>query len=631
MTASIVPRLRILTFQWSRCLEKPNTGSIYNMAWSGDGTQLAGACANGHVIFAHVVERDVHYENFTATVSERKVVAVKNVLDDSVEQLELPERVIQLAMRYDHLVVTTPAQCYVYNTSNWNTPAIFDLKGGSVTLLLLCEKHMLLVEKSTAGIYNYQGRLIASPRWPNMRLDYLRSSHISLSPDTLAVRDVSDVKTVHIVDLSSRSTAESTAVQHSTQVVQLSLDQCGDSSSRNLAVLDKNRDLYLVQLRSSNKTFSKLGRKIESFQWNGNGNIIAAIQDAHLIVWYCPTALFNARLLKLCSLIYDSPELGRGPRISNFVGNSVSIRRADGSLLNVPISPFPGLLHKYIQDNKWSDALNLCRTINNETAWGCLAVLSTQTNSDAIDIAEEAYANINHHEKVFYLQHIKHIKTLSSKAEQKAHLALLGGRIQEADSILLHNGMVFQAIYTNIQLHNWTRALDLAIKHKTHIDTVLYLRQQYLDNLGKPENNNKFSTLKETVQVDSEKVEQKLATELQRRKLTLVVLFLKFFIKHLTFAIGIQFLKLLEGLQELLPSVFRDRRVTQHPSEIKPRATIGRTSGQSNLNSTSANDVWYSDVSGFEFVRKLLNSFDSCMKQEPFEKQNQFKKYFIRL
>ncbi|XP_023311105.1 intraflagellar transport protein 80 homolog [Anoplophora glabripennis] len=501
---------------WSRSLEKPNTGCIYKLAWSGDGTQLAGACANGQVLFAHVVERDVTYANFTASVSERKVVTVRNVLDETKEHLELPERIIQLALRYDHLVITTPTQCYIYNTNNWNTPAIFDLKDGSVIILLLSEKHMLLVEKGTVGIYNYQGRLVASPRWPNMRLDYLRGSHLSLSPDTLAVRDTSDMKTVHIIDLSNtRSASEATTIQYSMHIIQVALDQWGDSSSRSLAILDKARDLYIVQVKSSNKTFSKLGRKIESFQWNANDNTIAAIQDAQLIVWYCPTASFNAKLLKLCSLQYDSPELGRSPRISDFIGNSVSIRRADGSLLNVPISPFPNLIHKYVQDNKWSDALNLCRTINSETAWACLAVLATQTNSDTIDIAEEAYANINHHEKVFYLQYVK---TLPTKAEQKAHMALLGGRLQEAESVLLHNGMVFQAIYNNVNLHNWTRALDLAIKHKTHIDTVLYLRQKYLDNLGKTENNNKFNTLKENVQIDVEKVEQKIQMELQKRR-----------------------------------------------------------------------------------------------------------------
>lgn len=148
-------------------------------------------------------------------------------------------------------------------------------------------------------------------------------------------------------------------------IVQIALDQCGDISSRLLAVLDKIKDLYLVYVRYSNKYFLKLGinvffsksflllkhvnvtgRKIESFQWNAKDNIIAAIQDTQLIVWYCPTAAFNSKLLKLCSLQYDSPELGRSPRIQDFVGNSVAIRRADGSLLTIPISPFPSILHK---------------------------------------------------------------------------------------------------------------------------------------------------------------------------------------------------------------------------------------------------------------------------------------------
>ncbi|XP_028134909.1 intraflagellar transport protein 80 homolog isoform X1 [Diabrotica virgifera virgifera] len=501
---------------WSRSLDKPNTGCIYKMAWSADGTQLAGACANGQVLFAHVVEREVHYQNYNALVTEKKLVTVKNILDDTTEQLELPERVIQLAMRYENLVLTTPTQCYVYNTNNWNTPAIFDLKDGSVILLLLAEKHMLVVEKTTVGIYNYQGRLIASPRWPNMRPDHLKNALITLSSDTLAVRDSIDSKTIHIVDLSNnRTSAESVPIQHSTAIMQISLDQWGETLSRNLAVLDRTRDLFLVNIRSQNKNFTKLGRKIESFQWSATDNIMAAIQDTKLVIWYCPTACFNPKLLRLCSFHNDSSELGSSPRINDFIGNIVSVRRADGSLINVPTSPFPSLLHKCTLDNRWTDALNLCRSTNNETTWACLAILAVQSSSNTIDIAEEAFANINHYDKVYFLQHIKDLPT---RAEQKSQMALLGGKHQDAESTLLHNGMVFQAIYMNINLYEWNRALDLAIKHKTHIDTVLYLREKYLKGLEKTENNNRFISLNETVNIDKEKVEQKLMMEFQKQK-----------------------------------------------------------------------------------------------------------------
>ena len=46
---------------WSHSLDKPGTGSIYKIAWSSDGTQVAGACGNGHVIFAHVIGKSNLY------------------------------------------------------------------------------------------------------------------------------------------------------------------------------------------------------------------------------------------------------------------------------------------------------------------------------------------------------------------------------------------------------------------------------------------------------------------------------------------------------------------------------------------------------------------------------------------
>lgn len=43
------------------------------------------------------------------------------------------------------------------------------------------------------------------------------------------------------------------------------------------------------------------------------------------------------------------------------------------------------------------------------------------------------------------------------------------------------------------------RALDLAVKHKTHVDTVLMYRQKYLLSFDKVEKNNKFLQFKEVL------------------------------------------------------------------------------------------------------------------------------------
>ena len=47
----------ILLVQWSYSLDKPDTGSLFHISWTIDSTQLAAGCANGRVIFAHVVDR----------------------------------------------------------------------------------------------------------------------------------------------------------------------------------------------------------------------------------------------------------------------------------------------------------------------------------------------------------------------------------------------------------------------------------------------------------------------------------------------------------------------------------------------------------------------------------------------
>ena len=47
----------IVLVQWSYSLDKPDTGSLFHISWTTDSTQLAAGCANGQVMFAHVVDR----------------------------------------------------------------------------------------------------------------------------------------------------------------------------------------------------------------------------------------------------------------------------------------------------------------------------------------------------------------------------------------------------------------------------------------------------------------------------------------------------------------------------------------------------------------------------------------------
>lgn len=60
-------------------------------------------------------------------------------------------------------------------------------------------------------------------------------------------------------------------------------------------------------------------------------------------------------------------------------------------------------------------------------------------------------------EQIDKVQYINSIKDLPSKESRLAHMLLFSGSTQEAETLLLQSGLVYQAIQINIQLYNWER------------------------------------------------------------------------------------------------------------------------------------------------------------------------------
>ncbi|XP_044290364.1 intraflagellar transport protein 80 homolog isoform X1 [Varanus komodoensis] len=502
---------------WSYALEKPNTGSIFNIAWSTDGTQIAGACGNGHVIFAHVIEQHWVWKNFRITLTKRRTMEVRNVLNDAVDLLEFRDRVIKASLNYGHLVVSTSLQCYIFSIKNWNTPLIFDLKEGTVSLILQAERHFLLVDGGGIYLYSYEGRFISSPKFPGMRTDMLNAQTVSLSNDTLAIRDKSDEKVIYLFEpLCAKPLGDGRPLSHKTEILEIALDQKGLTNERKIAFIDKNRDLFITSVKRFGKEQKviKIGTMVHTLAWNDTCNILCGIQDTRFTVWYYPSAVYVDKDL-LPNTVYekDASEFSKNPQIVSFVGNQVTIRRADGSLIHISISPYPAMLHEYVNNSKWEDAIRLCRFVKDQTLWACLAAMAV-ANKD-MNTAEVAYASIGEIDKVHY---ISYIKDLPSKESRLAHILLFSGNVPEAETLLLQAGLIYQAIQVNINLYNWERALELAVKHKTHVDTVLAYRQKFLDDFGKKETNQRFLQYAEGLEVNWDKIKAKIELEIAKER-----------------------------------------------------------------------------------------------------------------
>ncbi|XP_050670517.1 intraflagellar transport protein 80 homolog isoform X3 [Leptidea sinapis] len=311
---------------WSHCLDRPSTGSIYSIVFSSDGTQLAAACANGHILFAHIIDR------------------------------------------------------------------------------CLC-----VIERAGISVYSYMGRLLASPR-VGSRPETIGRAAVSLGPDSLAVIDQTDRKVIYVFDLPTglvvRSSTDSTTTKltHKMTVSKVALSQIGPVNERQIALLDYNKDLYVVTVKDSKQKFFKLGSQVLSIMWSTDTELLVGLRASSVVAWCCPRA-GQPDWLALTTVSKDISDLGRNPSIMSVEEGVVSVYRGNGSLLRVSLASFPEKLLKHVAANMWDAALQLCRTVEDETLWACLGVLAWQHNQLAA--AEEAFAVIRQYHQVCYIQHLR--------------------------------------------------------------------------------------------------------------------------------------------------------------------------------------------------------------------------------
>eukprot|EP00658_Telonema_sp_P-2_P035034 TRINITY_DN2552_c0_g1_i4.p1 TRINITY_DN2552_c0_g1~~TRINITY_DN2552_c0_g1_i4.p1 ORF type:complete len:329 (+),score=133.64 TRINITY_DN2552_c0_g1_i4:46-987(+) len=295
------------------------------------------------------------------------------------------------------------------------------------------------------------------------------------------------------------------------EVAEIALDQFGLGSERKLAVLDRNHDLYLTPVHRQH--LIKIANMVDSFLWHTKTGMLAASMDGQLCTWYYPNVVYvDTDLITQTRCLKDGTSLGKNPQLVQFADTHITVRRSDGALVCSSVSPFPSLLYEYTQAAQWDAATKLCRFVKDHKIWACLAAMAI--NGQMLDTAEIAFAAINEVDKLQYILHIKEIPTAEGVA---AELALFRRRPEEAEQILLTAGLHYRAIKLNIKLFNWERALDLALRHNVHIDTVLGYRQRHLKSFNKEETSQIFQQHQD-VHIDWEAIKAKITEEKEAEK-----------------------------------------------------------------------------------------------------------------
>lgn len=377
---------------WTHCRERlsNSTGSVISMAWTADSTQFAAACGSGAVLWANVVDRRQEWKNYEVTLVEPRKVRVHDAATEATEDLSYPrDRVVEIGMGCDMLVVTTTRQCYIYTLQNLNTPIIVDIRAPP-HFIHMCKKHFLTLDAiSGLQINSYEGRVLCNPKFQGMRPDYLNRDMVALSADVIAVIDTVDPRVINILDASTGRPVgvNGGRLVHTTEVSAVALDQYSAGiQERMIAFVDKNKDMFLSLLvapagstaaQATSTPAYKLTTQVESFMFSDETEALVALTDSRLNVWCQPRALFYDRDLLAHTLISsDASEFGRNAEIVSYTSGRVSIRKVDGSLLFSGTPVDLELIYSLTRDGRWDECVRLCRYQKSTALWGTLSVMA---------------------------------------------------------------------------------------------------------------------------------------------------------------------------------------------------------------------------------------------------------------
>lgn len=311
--------------------------------------------------------------------------------------------------------------------------------------------------------------------------------------DILAIRDLADASTLHVFDLLPGASRQEDAYQikHKQLITDVCVNRIGNVDDQYLVFIDTNRDLYLTVIRNGNDySLHKIGTQVTAVMWSSECNVLVGLHDSCYSIWYCPgEACSDPSLIALTTLSFDTTEFGKNISLVSFDGLTITFC-ASGTRFTVTAKIYCILIHKLVMENQWDKALRICRMGQSTLLWACLAALSSKRNQ--LEISEEAYSSALQIDKVDYM---KHVKKLSENEQMAENAVMNGARIEEAETILLHNRKISEAIQFCLRLHRWNKALEIAEKHSKDVDLVLQERVKYLQALNRDETDADFARL----------------------------------------------------------------------------------------------------------------------------------------
>ncbi|XP_046461872.1 intraflagellar transport protein 80 homolog [Daphnia pulex] len=487
---------------------------ISSVCWSPEGSQLVVGNSTGRIQISHLVKGGLTWGNYHVTKMAPNTLELRDHFNETVELLEFRDDVLLWSFNYGHFLVASQTHCLIHKENGWNSPITVELRDKCPQFIKQTEKYFLIMDCGILYVFSYDGALQGTPRISNQRLTMLTADHVTAAKEVIAARSPSDGKSIHCCHYrTGKPVYGDKPLAHSGgQVTKLELDPGSPSGDQLLAFTDTARDLHLLSLSSGlNRVRSslKIAGGVTSFAWNCDCSMLVMVREEELcVVPYPPAVPNDPALLEKFTIRQNIREYGKHVTIESFTGHQVTLQRGDGLTFPVYLSPYPSKLQQFVSNGQWDSAQRLCSSIKMEILWVCLAAMAVHYKQ--LDAAQVAFAALRETDKILY---VDAIKKMNNVAMIKAETALLQNGRTEAETILLQAGLPLKAIMLNLQLFQFEKALELAVKHDSNIDVVVAYRRKYLEQFSWTETIPRFIEYAKKVDIDWDAIEEKLMDE----------------------------------------------------------------------------------------------------------------------
>lgn len=453
----------------------PQDCFMVDINWSNNGSHFSCAGADGNVYFGQIVNRKCIWNNYQATLNEDNQIIVEDVnINQVIETLDPDNRsVVNMSFAFNHLVVATISQVYVWSIPHASTPTLIDIPN-PVSNIIQTDSHFIFITcNRELLIYETDGRNKMQPN-TSQYTPQLSEETITANSEILAIVHYSNKSILFLDPYSLEETCE--PFEHNIDIMTIKLSP--HSITDNLMLfIDRNQDLYIFTV--TKQKAKKISRMVSLCQWHSTFPILLTFSSNKLHIWYHPhSCLWTDMELSLKARhVVERNELGKDIQILNWYNSQIDIETKNGTIMHISIPPYAPILYKSAKYGL-EIALKLCQRVNDQSLWACFACMAVEKNEPKICL--QAMKALNMLLDLSYLQDVSRIK---SDKIRLSEMASYRGEVKEAERILLNVNLIQEAIDLNRRLGLWENALQIAINHQQYIESTLYLRQKLLKNL----------------------------------------------------------------------------------------------------------------------------------------------------